>query len=245
MKLADLQKELQTVNNAQEEKGQVDENFDEQSAREQSEKHEKKKTELTKEIARLTQKTNRYKLHLQQFEKCRDYVNGIIDQLKADECLIYRDFVNLHNVRGKKINNLVFVLIERHNGVIMRSKISNFCSDPESQSCDRDFVADVFEFHLAPKGEHGSGLFERFTKIYVSGDHGPHFASIDTIYNESRMKRRFDKDFHIVSLCSYHCYNACDAAGAADLFPLGKILRNRFAFLLMLFHWIKFQFLFI
>ena len=108
----------------------------------------------------------------------------------------------------------MLVLIEKAGNVLLRSKISNICSDPESQSCDREFVADVFEFHLAPKGEHGSGLFEKYSTVYISGDHGPHFSSKHTIYNESRMMRRFQKRFYIVSLCSYHAYNACDAAGA-------------------------------
>ena len=26
--------------------------------------------------------------------------------------------------------------------------------------------------------------------------------------------RRYSKRFHVLSLCSYHCYNSCDAAGA-------------------------------
>jgi hypothetical protein len=158
---------------------------------------------------------NHYHLHRKQFEACRPKVDAIMNQLARNECLLYRDFVNQHNVRGKKVNNLVFVLIQRNeNGVLIRSKISNFCSDSESNMCDADFVADVFEFHLQAKGDHGSGLFEEFTKIYVSGDHGPHFSSIQTLYNESRMKKRWGKQFHIISLCSYHCYNSCDAAGA-------------------------------
>jgi hypothetical protein len=75
-------------------------------------------------------------------------------------------------------------------------------------------VADVFAFHLAEQGAHGSGLFARFDTIFVSGDHGPHFSSIFTMFNESTMMKRYGKRFHIISLCSYHCYNSCDAAGA-------------------------------
>ena len=72
-------------------------------------------------------------------------------------------------------------------------------------------MADVFEFHFQPNG---SGLFENFDTIYISGDHGPHFSSVYTIFNESRMMKQYKKRFHIISLCSYHCYNSCDAGGA-------------------------------
>ena len=59
-----------------------------------------------------------------------------------------------------------------------------------------------------------SQMYSNFNTIYISGDHGPHFSSIYTIFNESRMMRRYSKRFHVLSLCSYHCYNSCDAAGA-------------------------------
>jgi hypothetical protein len=69
------------------------------------------------------------------------------------------------------------------------------------------------DFHMKAKEDGGSGLLSKFTTVYVSGDHGTHFSDIYTIYNESRMFEKYGKVVHIVSLCSYHCYNRCDAAG--------------------------------
>ena len=110
-----------------------------------------------------------FRLHLQQFEKCRPMVDRLMSDLKCDECLLFRDFVNQHNVQGSKVNNLVLVLIEKRDGVLLRSKISQICSDPESQSCDRDFVADVFEFHLDPKGNMGADFSKGLTPFISLG----------------------------------------------------------------------------
>ena len=200
--------------------------------------HEKKLTsegvpvtsDRKKKLKFLQKKVDKYEIHLQQYEQCRPYVEKIISNLGENECLIFRDFVNQYNERGSKINNLVLVLIERIDEVTLRSKISNFCSDVSSQSCDKDFVADVFEFHLAPKGPNGSGLLSRFNTIYISGDHGPHFSSVYTIFNESRMMTRYQKRFHIISLCSYHCYNSCDAAGAETKTVARRLSKGFFSF---------------
>ena len=124
---------------------------------------------LEAQLAQLHKKVRKYHVHLEQFATCRPMVEKLMADLKENECLLFRDFVNQHNILGSKINNLVFVVIEKSNEVLLRSKISNFCSDKESQSCDKDFVADVFEFHLAPQGDHGSGLFAKFDTIYISG----------------------------------------------------------------------------
>jgi hypothetical protein len=75
-------------------------------------------------------------------------------RLKPGECILYRDFVNQYNSDGKKVNNLVLVVMWRDKvgDPLNVKKLSNLCSDAESRSCDAYYVADVMAFHLEPQG---------------------------------------------------------------------------------------------
>ena len=157
---------------------------------------------------------NRYQNHLKQLETCRLKVIQAAEELTVGECLVYRDFVNQHNEHGKKINNFVLVVLYREveNGDLLVLNLSNIIEYAKDGSCDAYFVADVFTFHMK---QGGSGLFDRFHTIIISGDHGPHFSSAETIYHESTFYAKYKKKIRVLSLCSYHAYNRCDAAGAA------------------------------
>jgi hypothetical protein len=150
----------------------------------------------------------KYRTHLRQFEKCRPLVKEVQDNLKPGECLIYRDFVNQYTSDGKCIN-LVLVLLwrERELQELNILKIHNVCTDRIHGGADSYFVAAVFKHHLE------SALFERFHTIFISGDHGPHFTSAQTIYNESTFYPKYGKKIVCLFLCSYHAYNRCDSAG--------------------------------
>ena len=58
-----------------------------------------------------------------------------------------------------------------------------------------------------------AGFFAPFHTLYVSGDHGPHFHSAKTMYNESSFFAKYGKKMVNMFLCSYHAYNRCDSAG--------------------------------
>jgi hypothetical protein len=107
------------------------------------------------------------------------------------------------------MSNLQLVCVYRNQkGEALRQiQVSNFSL---AESNDKFYVADVMDLHLR---EAGSGLFKPFKKITIVGDPGTHFSDIGTIYNESGMFEKYGKEVRIVSLCSYHCYNRCDAAG--------------------------------
>ena len=112
---------------------------------------------------------------------------------------------------GKKMCNLQLVVVFRDNqGVLKQVQVSNFANQ---ESNDANYVADVMDLHMKGKAKGGSGLLDHFKKITISGDHGVHFSDVQTVFNESRMFEKYNKEVHIVSLCSYHCYNRCDAAG--------------------------------
>ena len=173
----------------------------------------------------LEAKVEKYKKHKNQFETCRKRVNKIMENLGPGECLVYRDFVNQHSwYDNQKICNLVLVVIWKENGSLRSIKLNNFCSDEDSQSTDPYYVRDVLDFHLRQKNilTGHTGLLHQFKKIYISGssapahrkrltyllgDHGSHFSSIKTVYNESCMFDEYGVDVHIVSLPSYHCFN--------------------------------------
>jgi hypothetical protein len=169
---------------------------------------------------RLQNQVARYNLHVKQYAAQRPFMKELEKRLKPGECILYRDFVNQYNGDGKKVNNLVLVVMWRDEvgGPLHVQKLSNLCSDAESRSCDAYYVADVMAFHL----QRETGFLSRFHKIYQSGDHGPHFISRSTALNESRFHELYGVEIENHFLCSYHAYNRCDAAGVE-----GKRLAQR------------------
>ena len=181
----------------------------------------KESAALSKErmrIRELQPKANHYELHLKQKEVNREKVHEIQRNLKPHECLVFRDFVNSYNARGKKVLNMVLVVLyvleegQDPPCVTVVHNVSDFEFDPNNKT-DRYFAMDVLDFHLNP--ENGSLLFARFSIIYLSGDHGSHFSAREMIYFVSLIWERYKKTLREVSLASYHCYNRCDGGGAA------------------------------
>ena len=157
----------------------------------------------------------RYRLPIEQYEVQRPFIKDLERNLKPGECVLYRDFVNQYNANQAKVANLQLVVLSRDKigAPLTVQKISNFCSDKDTASCDSFFVADVMAFHMTPKGKHSSGLLSGFSKIYQCGDHGPHFVSRQTVLNESRFHELYEIELENHFLCSYHAYNRCDGAG--------------------------------
>jgi hypothetical protein len=164
---------------------------------------------LLTESRRLGPLIRKYEQHREQYAKCRPYVAKLEEDLQPGECLLFRDFVCQYCASGQKMSNLQLVCVYRNQkGEALRQiQVSNFSL---GESNDKYYVADVMDLHLR---EAGSGLFEKFKKITIVGDHGTHFSDIGTIFNESGMFEKYGKEVRIISLCSYHCYNRCDAAG--------------------------------
>jgi hypothetical protein len=167
----------------------------------------------------LKDKETLYRNHLKQYEACRKTIKQIESDLVPGEAVLYRDFVAAYNCEGTKLQNLVLVVLWRETigAPLQVWKFSNLCDDPQSRSADAYYVADVFEFYFGvQRGQEHSCSFFRdmgIKKIYVSGDHGPHFSSIATMFNESTMKEKYGLEIVLFFLCSYHCYNRCDGAG--------------------------------
>jgi GR25 family glycosyltransferase involved in LPS biosynthesis len=171
-----------------------------------------------KKIKDLSAEVDHYEVHLKQKEMNRKKVQEIQHHLKPNECLVFRDFVNSYNARGKKVLNMVLVVLyvlkegQDPPCVTVVHNVSDFDFDPNNKA-DRYFAMDVLDFHLNP--ENGSMLFLRFTIIYLSGDHGSHFSAREILFFESLIWERYKKTLREVSLASYHCYNRCDAGGAS------------------------------
>ena len=170
---------------------------------------------LQQRMRELSKKIARYELHLQQYEVCRAAMKKAEDGLRFGDrkCVLYRDFVNCYNEKGQKVKNLVLVKIVRgEDDDLVVTKLHNFSTDKLS-GCDAYFVADVFNHHMKLETDGGSGLFDDIDHITLSGDHGPHFASIQSLWDESNLLTKFQKTFELKFLCSYHAYNRCDGAG--------------------------------
>jgi hypothetical protein len=167
---------------------------------------------LLAKARKLKSDVTRYERHLEQYAKCRATVKGLEESLVFGDrrCVLYRDFVNMYNDRGTKIKNLVLVKITRaEDGSLLVVKLHGFCSDKQV-GCDAYYVADVMDFHMKSVAEGGSGQFDDVDEIFQSGDHGPHFACNETVYNESCFFNKYGKTLHDLFLCSYHAYNRCD-----------------------------------
>ena len=163
----------------------------------------------------LVKKVARFELHLKQYAVCRAALKEAEDALQFGDrkCVVYRDFVNCYNEKGHKVKNLVLVKITRgEDGELIVIKLHNFSSDIQS-GCDSYFVSDVFDHHFKTEADGGSGMFNDVDYITLGGDHGPHFASIQTLWDESNFHSEFGKTLVLKFLCSYHAYNRCDGAG--------------------------------
>ena len=174
------------------------------------------KTALLQKQRKLQDQVSVYERHLEQYKVQRPKVDDIKKNLKVGEGVIMRDFVNSYNYLGTHIKNLVLVLLHRTRpgGELEQINLSNLCSDPDTQSCDRFYYRDVMHFHLSPQDDHHSGLLSGFSKLYVVGDHGMHFSSKSTFWLHSTWFTTFDVEIEDVYLCSYHAYNLCDGVGA-------------------------------
>jgi hypothetical protein len=167
----------------------------------------------------LRDEVQKYTTHLKQYECCRAVIKKIEENLKVGECVMYRDFVAAYNCEGKKVQNLVLVVLYRDapNGPLKTFKFNNLCDDKRTRSADPAYVADVFEFYFGKNVDpkYNCDFFRRnkITRVYVSGDHGTHFSSIQTMFNESRFKEEYGIELIAFFLCSYHAYNRCDGAG--------------------------------
>jgi hypothetical protein len=168
-----------------------------------------REAECSGKISEHQLKIKEYKEHLQQYQHARPYVKDIEDNLLPGEVVVFRDFVNTSSQSGK-VSNLVLVLLWRttKGGALQVRKIHNFCTDKQHRSCDAAYVFDVFRFLLTKTNE-----FKGFHKIYLSGDHGPHFTCVKTFWHESQFCELYGKELHVIYLCSYHAFNRCDRAG--------------------------------
>jgi len=175
---------------------------------------------LEAEKLTLTQLVDHYDQHMLQYKTQRPYLKQLERDLEPGQAIVYRDFVNMYTavsdkVNGNQLKNLVLVVLWRDEkgAPLQVRKLSNLCGHRESRSCDAYFVRDVFEFHMSPKDDYHTGYLNGFKKIYVAGDHGPHFVALKTLLNESMMKSKYGVDIECVFLCSYHAFNRCDGAG--------------------------------
>jgi hypothetical protein len=182
--------------------------------------------ELTQRITKLRAQLRVYRVHVLQLLECRAAVQKAEDELAPGTAMIIRDFVNHHDHGGKHVKCLHWVLMWRDEvgEPLKRLKLRHYCSDKHSMSTDSYFQADVTDFHLNEDNPHCPGLMKKFTEIIFVGDHGPHFASHETMHNESTILRKYGKIIRLMFLASYHAYSRADGSGAEDSTDLKRDL---------------------
>lgn len=193
---------------------------------------------MAEDVKVLTPKVRDYHLHLQQFKTARAAVKQHEANVIPGRMVMYRDFVNQHNAAGGKVNALIFVFLYREvvNGPLKKLAVHNVCSDKDSQSCDAWFVRDVMDHHFSGRSNVGEGLIAKQKaaaqlaglqglEIIQAGDHGPHFSSLNTFWNNTMLFTKYGVSLLDSFLCSYHAFNVCDAAGAVSKRLAGQELR--------------------
>ena len=137
-------------------------------------------------VRKMKDKCKRYERHLKQYATCRPLVKELEAKLAVGEALVYRDFVAQYMCDGKKINNLVLVVLWRETtgGRLNVFKLNHFCSAAGELAHDLYYVADVFAWYFTDTGNN-SNLFRQrgIQRLFIVGDHGSHFSSKATVYN--------------------------------------------------------------
>ena len=178
---------------------------------------------ITQELRQLRKKVNNYRLHEEQLRTARAEANKKRDAMVPGEVGVTRDFVNHHDHAGAHVKCLHFVLQwrEEEDEPLRLLKLRTYCSDAKTCSTDSYFVADAMDMHFQPGGH-----FDRFKRVYFFGDHGPHFASAATLFNESTAYRRYGKEIYNLFFASYHAFGRADGAGAEDKRSAREDLKN-------------------
>jgi hypothetical protein len=196
----------------------LDQNKEDKGLRHQEEVAREAYANFLKEVRDLEASKCLYERHLEQYEVCRKVIKKIECNLKPGEAVLYRDFVAQYMTGGGKLSNLVFVVLWHDGNKVGKftqvMKFNHFCADKDTRSQDAYYMADVWKWFLG--GKQGSSQFlrrEQIHTLYVSGDHGPHFSSIQTMWLESLFFDRYGILLHSFFLCSYHAFNRCDGAG--------------------------------
>ena len=84
---------------------------------------DKSLTSVTEKLRKAAVDVKKYQIHLKQLQTCRPRVIEAAEHLTIRQCLVYRDFVNQHNVQGRKINNFVLVVLYRETELL---KVENY-----------------------------------------------------------------------------------------------------------------------
>ena len=179
--------------------------------------------QLTQRLRKLAKKKAEYLLHKEQLLTARAQANKVRDNLAVGEVGVTRDFVNHHDHRGAHVKCLHFVLQwrDKEGAPLKLLKLRTYCSDVKSMSTDSYYVADAMDLHF----KQGT-WFNPFHRVYFFGDHGPHFASAQTLFNESTSYRRYKKEIHNFFFASYHAFGRADGAGAEDKRSARQDFRN-------------------
>jgi hypothetical protein len=186
--------------------------------------------ETTQKSVALRKKLRTYRVHLNHLEHCRVQAKKAEDDLTPGTAMVIRDFVNHHDHDGRHVKCLIWVLMWRdvEGGPILKLKLRHYCSDKNSMSTDSYYQADVTDFHLRELEKDCPKIMEKCHTLIFVGDHGPHFASHETMFNESTCRRRYGKKIILMFLASYHAYSRADGAGAEDSTNLRKDGLNGF-----------------
>ncbi len=159
-------------------------------------------------ITKLQKDVDHATVHFKHYGMALKFVKGIEYNLQPNQVLIYRDFVNQYNEKGTKVNNLIFVVCKLSPDG--DGNTIDYINNLASASCNSRFHASAFDRFFRER----SDLVPPGTHLFISGDHGPHFWSWDTLMWQSTIYDRYKIKVEIVGLCSYHAYNRCDTHGA-------------------------------
>ena len=160
---------------------------------------------LQKEIDELALKVQASRIHQQQVERQRNYINSLRDNLGPNDRAIILDFVSTYGLTSKKFNFLVFIVFRKQDEVLSH-EFHDFFADPGVKH-DSPFSRWAIETLFR------TGVFRGVRRLYISTDCGSTFKNYNLVYFLSSLGPRFNVQVECHFFAPSHGFSLCDAHG--------------------------------
>ena len=169
---------------------------------------------LQDQLNALVKQQKKYNDHLHKLESDRRYIKRIEEKCRTDptRAMTYRDFVSWYAPNGNKVRCCVFVVISGEKPLY----VFNLQWDKVNGK------SDAHAYRAALKHLLTTSILDNVTKLYICGDHGPHFIGRKAVSFESQAYKLVSewntrRGTLLVLKChflpAYHAFNVCDGAG--------------------------------
>jgi hypothetical protein len=162
--------------------------------------------DLQEKLKKVGEKIRDHARHVLQLRLQKQFVRELEEGLGTNEIVMYRDFVGMHSLEGKKFYDLVFVIVSRDqfSGLTETRFLDLFTCGKHDSQC----VYSALRFLLQNTQE-----LKGVKKIYLSGDNGSHFNNYQLAYFLSTIWSQYGVEVEVHNLPPHHAWSQCDSHG--------------------------------